>query len=215
MLTRSDAEENLRIIRSLMEKATIYRAISAPTALIGGLASIAVTIAFPSQFSSGFGSVEHARIVFLVSWLGVLIITATANTWLLWRDARRRGDIFLSAGMRAAVRAFSPSYLAAGVFTVLFARSPELLPPSWMLFYGIGLLATQHFAPRSITLLGWAFLIAGLLLKVCGCPALAGDTEPIRHANLAMGATFGLFHLIYAGLAWPREKAPPLAAEGV
>src|SRR5207244_3046337 len=37
------AEEHLRIIRTLMERATIYRAISAPTALAGGV--IAITLA--------------------------------------------------------------------------------------------------------------------------------------------------------------------------
>jgi hypothetical protein len=36
----TEAEEHLRVIRSLMEKATIYRAISAPTAFVGGLASL-------------------------------------------------------------------------------------------------------------------------------------------------------------------------------
>ena len=37
MNERTRAEEHLRVIRSLMERATIYRAISAPTALVGGL----------------------------------------------------------------------------------------------------------------------------------------------------------------------------------
>ena len=34
---RAKAEHDLRVIRSLMERATVYRAISAPTALLGGL----------------------------------------------------------------------------------------------------------------------------------------------------------------------------------
>ena len=36
MNERLAAEEHLRVIRSLMERATVYRAISAPTALVGG-----------------------------------------------------------------------------------------------------------------------------------------------------------------------------------
>ncbi len=40
MATHSEAEEHLRVIRSLMERGTIYRAISAPVALAGGLCSI-------------------------------------------------------------------------------------------------------------------------------------------------------------------------------
>ena len=37
---RSKAEEDLRVIRSLMERATVYRAISAPAALVAGFLSI-------------------------------------------------------------------------------------------------------------------------------------------------------------------------------
>ena len=40
---RHRAEEHLRVIRTLMERATIYRAISASTALIGGLIALGLT----------------------------------------------------------------------------------------------------------------------------------------------------------------------------
>jgi len=40
MQTATEAEEHLRVIRSLMEKATIYRAVSAPTALAGAIARL-------------------------------------------------------------------------------------------------------------------------------------------------------------------------------
>ncbi len=42
MQTATEAEEHLRVIRSLMEKATIYRAVSAPTALAAGMAALIV-----------------------------------------------------------------------------------------------------------------------------------------------------------------------------
>ena len=211
MQTRSDAEEHLRIIRSLMEKATIYRAISAPTALVGGLASVVATFVGPSPFAPSAGPIELARSIFLATWLAVLAITAFANTWFLWFDARRRKEKFLSAGMRAAVRAFSPSYLTAAFFTFLFSSAPEILPPIWMLFYGLGLLATQHFAPRSIALLGWAFLAAGLLFLVPIFRQIFHVSPRVDHANVAMGVTFGLFHLIYAAFAWPRGRAATAA----
>ena len=41
---RSKAEEDLRVIRSLMERATVYRAISAPAALVAGLLSILLLV---------------------------------------------------------------------------------------------------------------------------------------------------------------------------
>ena len=44
-MTDFGAEEHLRAIRLLMERATIYRAISAPTALVGGLLSVGLAAA--------------------------------------------------------------------------------------------------------------------------------------------------------------------------
>ena len=48
----------------------------------------------------------------------------------------------------------------------VLAGGAYLLPPAWMISYGLGLLATWHFAPRSIGVLGGAFLVAGLFSAV-------------------------------------------------
>ena len=46
MNEQSRAEEDLRVIRTLMERAATYRAISAPTALVGGILSICRPLSF-------------------------------------------------------------------------------------------------------------------------------------------------------------------------
>ena len=40
------ALEHLKVIRGLMEKATVYRAVSVPTAIIGGLLALVASAAF-------------------------------------------------------------------------------------------------------------------------------------------------------------------------
>src|SRR4051812_44632705 len=72
----------------------------------------------------------------------------------------RRGDAFVSPGMRLALRAMIPALLCGAVATSLWPLSG--LPQMWILFYGLALLSTAHFAPRSLTGLGWAFLLTGL-----------------------------------------------------
>ena len=75
---------------------------------------------------------------------------------------------------------------------------------AWIAFYGLALLSTGLFAPRSLVCLGWAFLLTALAL-----PAMrnaVGDL-PANLPNIAMGITFGLYHLIYAVCAWPRKRA--------
>ena len=161
MSEQARAEEHLRIIRGLMERATIYRAISAPPALVGGLLSVLAAIALTGT-NAGGGA-------FLVVWGTVLVLTSAANAIFIWRDAARREEPFISSGMRLAMTAILPPVLAAGVFTMVMIKDGGIayLPISWMIFYGLGLLATDNFAPRSIAFLGWSFLLAGLLIPSC------------------------------------------------
>ena len=213
MPTPAEAEEHLRVIRSLMEKATIYRAISAPTALVGGLLSILAAILFSYSFSPPLRVERHVtQSWFLITWLLVLGITATANTYFIWKDADRRGDPFLSKGMRLALLSLLPPFGCAAVATFVLAGGAYLLPPAWMISYGLGLLATCHFAPRSIGILGWAFLIAGLFFAVRIASwdffSMSGVEHLAPESNESMALTFGLFHLIYAACTWPRRAKP-------
>lgn len=207
MPTRSEAEEHLRIIRSLMEKATIYRAISAPTALVGGLCSAVFGLGLhfywrslpPSTVLDG----EWGLWLFICGWFGVLAVTCAANTWFLWRDARRRREPFISAGMKQALKCIAPPMLAGGVVTFLLIDFTGIfLPFVWMIFYGLALLATAPFAPRSIPRLGWIFLLTGL-----GTFFLQGEVAILSDPNLLMTATFGAFHLLYAACTWPRTAS--------
>ena len=70
----------------------------------------------------------------------------------------------------------------------------------WIAFYGLALLATALFAPRSLVFLGWAFLLTGLLILFW--PKSLGDDPRGMFPNLAMSATFGLYHLVYAACVW-------------
>ena len=204
-MNRTEAEDHLRVIRSLMEKATIYRALSAPTALVGGLASVVVGGLLFARWRLFPGTVS-GRAWFLVGWGAVLLVTALANTFFLWRDARRRGDPFISNGMRHALLAMAPAISCGALLSIFFIRwdCQLALPPIWMLCYGVALLATRGFAPCSIQRLGWAFLIAGFVALLGRSEGRAEWTGGQTAANLEMVATFGLFHLIYAACTWPR-----------
>ena len=216
-MERHDAEENLRVIRSLMEKATIYRAISAPTALVGGLLA---TTAGALMFWPFRQAASDHRVFFAV-WMVVLGITGVANVYFVRKDAKRRGERFISPGMKMALLALFPSHLTAafatiiafglaeGKFTWVEAWMYRVLPGIWCILYGFGMLATAHFAPRSIWKLGWCFLLFGLLFltwTLLSQPLFFG-AEGGRNAHGLMGLTFGLFHVIYATCTWPRAKA--------
>src|SRR4051812_9647344 len=101
------ATEQIRVIRNLMERATIYRAISAPTALVGGILSLVASVVVPDADAHSF----------ILAWLLVLVATLVANTWFIRQKARREGGKIFSSGLRLAIRSASPALLVAAVFT--------------------------------------------------------------------------------------------------
>lgn len=205
MSTTEAALENLRIIRSLMEKAHIYRAVSAPAALTGGVLALAAS-AWPVQYAfRNSGEALMSESAFLALWLCILGIAAVLNVTLLAKEAARRSQPFVSEGMRMALRAFAPPMLVGGcvgIGLIVFLHNLTLAALIWALCYGLALLSTASFSPLSLPRLGWAFVTTGLLLFFVWAAnsdvrLLSSDLAP---ASLAMGITFGLLHVIY-GLA--------------
>lgn len=205
---RSRAEEDLRVIRSLMQRATIYRAISAPTALLAGILSI-LSAVFILEADRFLGRAIRPR-EFAIVWIDVLILTVIANVFFVWREAKNGGRPFISSGMKLALRAIVPNLLVPAIFTIWFLQTGFLgaveleLIVIWVVFYGLALLSTALFAPRSLAILGWAFLLSG-----AGVAVIANAFEDLADdaPNLVMGLTFGLYHIIYALCTWPRKSA--------
>ena len=192
----------LRVIRSLMERAPIYRSISAFTALVGGLLSL-----------GGFATTYYAKHdrhhplssgEFLVVWLVILTLTGLAGFFFLAREASQRREPFFSCGMKCALLSLAPTFIAAALLTMMVHR-PIQLALLWVTLYGIGLLATQHFAPRSLVYLGTTFFVAGCVL-LATWKHLFMPNPHIEPSALVvsgiMAATFGGFHLAYAALVW-------------
>ncbi len=202
MNVTTEAEEHLRVIRTLMERATIYRAISAPTALVGGVTAVIAALCskrWPQHF---FGW-----------WLLALAITLSANTIFIWRAAAKRHEPLFSPSFKLALVALFPPCLAGGIISLLIAHvlgSRIVVAIVWTIFYGLALLATAHFSPRSLVILGWAFLLTGICAFILQFSSAAFIGVPFSSDEIGsyvMGVTFGLFHLVYAVCTWPRKVA--------
>jgi hypothetical protein len=216
MSERSTAEEDLRVIRTLMERATVYRAISAPSALVAGLLSIlAAGLAYYNDnIHPLLGRPVRPR-EFCTIWIVVLILALLANAYFVWREAKNAGRPFISSGMKLALRAIAPTLVIPAAFTVWFYNTGYLggqefeLVVVWVAFYGLALLSTALFAPRSLSLLGWAFLLTSVSVSV---PLLSDWIDNVTDdvPNTVMGVTFGFYHLIYAVVTWSgkREREP-------
>jgi hypothetical protein len=215
MTSQLEALESLRVIRSLMERAQIYRSISAPAALVGGGLAVTAGIVASLTRAGGFPVTPPG---FLATWLVILAITSAANFALLSREASRRSQPTVSEGMRMALRAIVPPMGVGGLLgvgAVVLHGDMIMAATNWMLCYGLALLGTSSFSPRSLVRLGWTFLAMGatvFALLGLGNEALQTFLRSGHGASLVMGASFGMLHLLYAGcvLLGPKPDRTPL-----
>lgn len=194
------ALDHLRVIRTLMERASIYRAVSAPAALVGGTLALGLAI---------FGSLAQpapGNAVFLGTWIAVLILSTVVNLFLLTREVSGSIQPIFSEGLRMALRAIVPPMLTGGILGVCLMLDGQRTTGAlvWILCYGLALQATIGFAPPSIIRLARAFLIAGQAISVwyfagrrTGCRV---DDQIL--ASLLLGITFGGFHLVYGAAVY-------------
>ena len=194
MTTREEAAEQLRVIRSMMERATVFRALSGETALIGGAVSLGV--AWITEKMQGW--------LWAGFWVAGLALVLAFHVFQLLRMKAARGHPFWSSGLRLTLRGVLPSLVAGGFLGLLFVRGGNDVAAAcmWIVHYGLALLAIREFAPKSMVWLGWAFVAFGVcsLATVTNVIHLDRQWTMYLNASRLMAMAFGGFHLIYGAL---------------
>lgn len=197
-----EAEENLRVIRDLMERSTKYSTFSGLSGVLAGTASITGCIV-THLLQRRFPDPASFRIPFLLTWSLVILCAIGGDFLLTKRRATRVGKRIVSRLGKQMVIASAPG-LGTGALLTLYFLSHNLLAdifPMWMLAYGIAVCAVGLFSQREVSWLGAAFLAAGtitLLLPLFGLTALPAL------GLIMMAVTFGGFHIVY-GIAVSRR----------
>ena len=233
MTEQERAAENLKVIRSLMERATVYRAISWPTALFGGILAVilSVLLYFREDVAIRGEATEvvlMSEVAWVFTWLVALVVTSSFNAVLIGRKAAREEGPFFSPGLKMALRLLVPPMLVGGVLGIGHVLSAPGTAAGaaaiWTMCYGIALLATVGIAPKSIRWLGWFFLAAGVAAYLFvwsdgahplpGVGAMDHMESPMLEANLIMGVCFGGFHLVYAVIVMRLSRKDPSPEAG-
>ena len=136
-------------------------------------------------------------------WLGVFLVVNAFHHCLIFRTSRQEGERYLSTGFNMAMKAIVPTMFVGGVLGLAlgFGPSQDLVGAclAWATFYGLALMATSGFSPRSLRVLGLGFTLTGsLLLAMHWWQGNGGElASPQSTSAIIMGMTFGVFHLVY------------------
>lgn len=179
-MLQARALDNLRFIRSTMERAGSFTAVPGwGNVFVGFIALGAVWLA----------SRQASVHLWLAVWLGAAFLSFGVALWSMRRKARAVGlSLFAGPGARFW-RGLCPPLGGGVLITLGFVRLDliDVLPPVWLLLYGAGVMSGGAFSVRVVPLMGACFVAAG------ACALFA----PSSWNDLFMAAGFGGLHIVF------------------
>ncbi len=177
-LARARALENLRFVRETMERAAAFTAVPGWGTAVVGLTALP---------AAAFASTQSTPGRWLAVWLAEAGLAAVIGVGATWAKARREGVSLLAGPGGRFLLALLPPIGAGAILTLALAGDPRLLPGTWLLLYGVGLLEAAPFSLRLFRSMGFAFLAAGA----------AALFAPAGWGDLLLAGGFGLLHLLF------------------
>ena len=198
------AIEHLQTIRTLMERAAVYRRALAPIMIFNGvLGVVGAAIGWSLKIDSSRG--------FTLLWAACGALALAGSFLHARRQALKETEPFWSPPTRRVAQAMLPPVFVGSAAGLLAAFCPGWdylqpwgLPAFWMVLYGCALNAAGFFMARGIKLFGWLFVLCG-----CGLIALrCCSTGPVAlvDCHCVMGAIFGGLHLAYGVYLYFTER---------
>jgi len=182
------AMENLRYIRETMERSQSFTAVSG----LGGVAMGAIALV-ASLVADRAGS----TVVWVGTWMTAACLALGVALFATARKARLAGGTLLGGAGRKFAWNVSPPLLVGLLLTVALTRAGlvELLPGSWLLLYGTGVVTGGAFSVRVVPAMGLTFMAAGAFALFA----------PAAWGNLIMAAGFGALHIVFGIVIWRKH----------
>jgi len=183
------AEQDLQLIRQVMEQSARYTHFSGLSGAISGGLALAGTGA--TYWVYGNTALSGQPLWYVLIWSVVLVASITQDLFLAQRKARRSGQSIWVPATYRLIKAVLPGvYIAALLSAVaLYDKAPDVIPAVWALGYGTALCAAGLITVREVSIYGIVQLVTGTIgLFVMSKP-------PYSLALLAL--TFGIYQIIF------------------
>ncbi len=194
--------DNLREIRSLMERSSRFISLSGLTGVIAGITAIAGVAAAYIYLGLSLNEPEYYKLAkaengepnaafytFLFSdILIVLLVSLISASTLTIQKAKQQGQpVWDAAAKRLLINMMIP--LVAGsiyCLILLYHGLIAFIAPATLLFYGLALINASKYTLNDIRYLGVAQIITGLMAAVV-----------IEYGLLFWAFGFGVLHIVY------------------
>ncbi len=179
----SHAIDNLRYIRETMERAGSFTAVPGWGGVTMGITAVAAAVVAGWQISPNR---------WLATWLVEGAVAIAIGVIAMQQKARAAGLEIWSAPARKFAFSFVPPMFAGAVLTFALwqAGLMHLIPGTWLLLYGTGVITGGAFSVRVVPIMGAGFLALGA----------AALLSPPALSNLWLGLGFGGLHILFGAM---------------
>jgi len=198
--------EQLREIRSMMERSSRFLSLSGLAGVSAGLAALAgAAVAwYGLHFTQRhfdrqeyFGTIRpglaHPFLFLIIDALAVLALALILSIFFTTRNARRKGLKVWDSTTRHLIISLLIPLVTGGLFCIvlIYHGLIYLVAPATLIFYGLALISAGKYTFTEVRYLGAAEVLLGLLASVF-----------VGYGLLFWTVGFGLFHIIYGIRAW-------------
>jgi hypothetical protein len=176
----AQAMDNLRFIRNTLENAGSCTAVPGQGGMWMGATALFAALA---------AHLSRSPKAWLGVWMGEAILALIIGLVFSHHKAIKGSTPLLSRPFRRFVLAVAPSVFVGAILTfVLYSHgSVQLIPPTWLLLYGAGIISGGAFSVRVVPVMGMSFLALGAI----------ATAAPVRFADALLAFGFGGFHIVF------------------
>jgi hypothetical protein len=192
------SSEDLKHIRSMMERSTKFLSLSGMSGVAAGIfALLGAGAAWKVIRGEWWIGSYPPEVSLAIIMLGVMLLAGTAGLYFSMRKARRSGMKFWTPVTRQILMDFAIPMVTGGVLCmVLLRKEPvELVPALTLVFYGLALIAAGARTYKEIRILGFCEIGLGIVA------ALFPSWEYLL-CFWALG--FGVLHILYGVIMYCR-----------
>jgi hypothetical protein len=173
------AADDLRFIRETMERSAAFTAVPG-----WGMVAVGAT-ALPAAWLASRHSFD---LRWFEIWITDAVLAISMALVAIQNKAARSGLPWTSGPARKVALSFAPAVVAAAVLTapLLRAQLGPMLPGTWLLLYGVGVIAGGAFSVSIVPVMGAAFMLLGVAAVFA--PGMG---------NWLMAAGFGGLHILF------------------
>ena len=191
--------EDLRHIRSMMERSTRFLSLSGISGVAAGSFAILGALAAQMVIWGKFSITHSLTIDFIIIALIVLFCACTSGLYFSIKKAQKNKSKFWIGPTWQIVKDFAVPMVTGGIFSLILIYNGlgYMVGSATLIFYGLALFSAGDRTYKDIKILGLCEIFLGLLSGVS-----------IGWGLLIWAVGFGLLHIVYGIVIYIKYDAP-------